>query len=71
MLVAHTGHYGAPPEVDPGEPFQLIAPYTPDPSRWLQMEWYDKYGRGAFYITTTDRGTAERVRVQSYREVFD
>lgn len=71
MLVAHTGHYGTPSEVDSGEPFQLIGPYTPDPSRWKQMEWFDKYGRGAYYITTSDRGTAERVRVQSYRDVFE
>ncbi len=74
LLTAHLPHFAAPPSGQTPERFQLIAPWEPDPSRWLELDWVNKYAsdRERFELTTSDEQTAAGVaRVQSYRDVLD
>jgi len=65
--------------VSPGHPdgvrperFQLIAPYQPNPQRWLRMPWIDRYSGDTFRITTRGHhGGTGVARVQTYGEVID
>jgi hypothetical protein len=64
-------HRPHPFRADP-EQFHLIAPYDPDPRRWLQTSWIDEYSGNEYGIRTIgptgDRYTA---RVKTYGEVID
>lgn len=59
--------FGHPLDADP-ERFHLIAPYNPDPSKWLAMEWIDQYSQNRYRITTAGfhaQGDAARVKTHS------
>lgn len=71
MLNAVLKKLGTPPGSDPTE-FQPVAPYTPEPERWLQMYWTNKYSNDRVYVTTARTPHAMRqAQVKSYREVFE
>jgi hypothetical protein len=70
LIAAHVARFGHPPEVDPKH-FQLIAPYTPDASKWKKMAWTELYSGQTFGITTGLNSNPRLVRVKSYRDVFE
>jgi len=71
LISCHVKAFGHPFRADPGQ-FHLIAPYDPDPRRWLQTRWIDQYSGNEYGITTIgptgDRYTA---RVKTYGEVIE
>jgi hypothetical protein len=67
----HVRAFGHPEGVRPQQ-FQLIAPYEPDPRRWLKAPWIDRYSGKRFRITTKGpHGTQGTARVQTYGEVVE
>lgn len=62
--------FGHPEGVDPTR-FHLIAPYTADPSTYLDLQWADRYSHKSYRITTTDDyGASGAVLVKTYGDVF-
>jgi hypothetical protein len=70
LLAAHVKPMGHPVGVDP-EHFQLIAPYDPDPRRWLNLVWRNRYTGTAHPISTRDSGDSRVAHVKSYLDVLD
>ncbi len=62
--------YGTPPVVDPLR-FRLVAPYDPDPSKWVDLPWYDAHTGNRYRITAVEESGPGLVRVKSYRQVFE
>jgi hypothetical protein len=58
-----------PPEVDPTQPFHLVAPYNPDPRQWLKLRWVDRYSGRSYRVTTGDAMSEGVVRIKTYRDV--
>ena len=58
-----------PPEVDPTQPFHLVAPYNPDPRQWLKLRWVDRYSGKSYRVTTGDAMSEGVVRIKTYRDV--
>ena len=58
-----------PPEVDPAQPFHLVAPYNPDPRQWLKLRWVDRYSGRSYRVTTGDAMSEGVVRIKTYRDV--
>jgi hypothetical protein len=52
-----------------GQPFHLVAPYSPDPERWLATTWFDRYA-GQPYRVTTDDIAVVSTRVKSYADIL-
>jgi hypothetical protein len=49
----------------------LIAPWEPDPRKWLQLHWVDVHSGKVFGLTTDDTEYSEdTVRARTYRDVF-
>jgi hypothetical protein len=69
LLIAHVAPLGHPHGVDRAK-FQLIAPYTPDASRWLSTPWIDRYSGRTFNITTAQNSDPRLARVMSYGDVL-
>jgi hypothetical protein len=55
----------------PPERFHLLAPWEPDPRRWLQLEWTDRYSGDHFRIHTTGPPCPDSVKVKTNRDVLD
>lgn len=69
LLTAHVGPFGHPTGAIP-ERFHLIAPYEPDPRRWLKMRWLDQYTGAEYRITTAgEHGSKRTARVKTYGEL--
>jgi hypothetical protein len=48
------------------EQFQLVAPHEPNPKRWLETEWIDRYSGRRFRISTEGHhGDRRTARVQT------
>ena len=60
-----------PPEVDPTQPFHLVAPYNPDPRQWLKLRWVDRYSGKSYRVTTSDALSEGVVCIKTYRDVVD
>jgi len=73
LLTAHLPQFVAPPVSEDPHRFQLVAPWEPDASKWLELNWVNKYATGSeTYVLTTD-GSADgsaTARVQSYADVL-
>ena len=70
LLTCHVKQLGHPPGTDP-EHFHLIAPYEPNPKRWLAMPWTEQYSGKTFNITTEGfHGTRHAARVKTYGDVL-
>jgi len=70
LLTCHVKQFGHPLGVDP-ERFHLIAPYTSDPQRWLEMLWIDQYSGKRYRITTAGHhGNRKTARVKTYGDVI-
>jgi hypothetical protein len=49
----------------------MIAPYTSDASRWIEMDWIDQYTGNLYRVTTMGpHGNRETARVKTYREIL-
>jgi hypothetical protein len=71
LSTCHVRAFGHPDGVRP-ERFQLIAPYEPNPRRWLKTDWIDRYSTKQFRITTKGHhGDRHTARVQTYGDVID
>ena len=71
LSTCHVRAFGHPTGISP-ERFQLVAPYEPDPRRWLGMPWLDRYSAQTYRITTTGHhGTRRAARVQTYGDVIE
>jgi len=73
LLTAHLPQFVAPPADEDPQRFQLVAPWEPDASKWLGLDWANKYATGSetFCLTTGDSPTpSPKVRVQSYADVL-
>jgi len=69
VLTCHVKPFGHPMGADP-EHFHLIAPYQPDPRRWLKRKWIDQYSGTEYSISTdADHGNRRAARVKTYDEV--
>jgi len=69
LLTCHVKPFGHPTGTDP-ERFQLIAPFQPDPRKWLKMYWIDKYSSNRYHIITTGHhGDRKTARVKTYGDV--
>jgi hypothetical protein len=54
------------------EQFQLVAPHEPNPKRWLETEWIDRYSGRRFRISTEGHhGDRRTARVQTFGEVIE
>jgi hypothetical protein len=61
--------FGHPGEADP-EHFHLLGSYEKDPTKWLTMEWFDKYSGKAYKIGVGRDTPGDAVQVKSYRDVI-
>jgi hypothetical protein len=70
-----TTHIWAPalslPAGYPPEAFHLIHPYEPDPRRWLELEWIDRYSGHRFRIHTIGPPSPKSIKVKTYGDVLD
>lgn len=70
LLSCHINPLGHPIGSDP-EQFHLIAPYEPDSSRWLKMDWVDQYSGKRYGITTNGyHGDRQTARVKTYEDIL-
>ena len=70
LLTCHVKPFGHPTGTDP-ERFQLIAPFQPDPRKWLKMYWIDKYSSNRYHIITTGHhGDRKTARVDATARYF-
>jgi len=59
-----------PAGIAPGEPFRLVAPWQPDPRRWMAMRWTDVHHPSEdTYRITTQWGRAGQPRVDTYGDM--
>lgn len=71
LSTCHVRPFGHPDGVRP-EWFQLIAPYEPNPQRWLKTRWIDRHSGNTFRITARgNHGAAGVARVQTYGDVIE
>jgi hypothetical protein len=70
LLCVHVAPFSHPAGYPP-ERFQLVAPYEPDPRRWLQMDWTDHYSGDTFRIHTDGPPSPDSVKVKTNRDVLD
>jgi hypothetical protein len=70
LLCVHVAPFAHPAGYPP-ERFQLMHPYEPDPRRWLELEWIDRYSGDRFPIHTEGPPSPDSVKVKTYRDVFD
>lgn len=70
LLCVHVAPFSHPAGYPP-ERFQLIAPYEPDPGRWLEIDWADIYSGDTFRIHTTGPPLPDSVKVKTIRDVVD
>lgn len=71
LSTCHVRAFGHPTGASP-ERFQLVAPYEPDPRRWLVMPWIDRYSAETYRIRTCGHHGARRAaRVQTYGDVIE
>lgn len=70
VLTCQVKQLGHPAGANP-EKFHMIAPYTSDPSRWIEMDWIDQYTGNLYRVTTTGpHENRETARVKTYGEVL-
>src|SRR5579864_3973361 len=70
LLSCHVRPFGYPLGVDP-EKFHLLAPYEPNPNRWLKMAWVNQYTGEQYQITTKGfHGDPRTARVKTYGDVL-
>jgi hypothetical protein len=70
LLCVHVAPFSYPDGYPP-QHFQLIAPFEPDPRRWLEMKWTDHYSGDAFRIHTEGPPSPDSVKVKTNRDVVD
>jgi hypothetical protein len=71
LSTSHVRPFGHPSGVRP-EHFQLVAPHEPNPRRWLETEWIDRYSGKRFRISTKGHhGDRRTARVQTFGEVIE
>jgi len=69
LLTAHVLPFGHPTGAMPDR-FHLIAPYEPNPLRWLKMDWIDQYtGRQYRLATTGQHGSRRTARVKTHGDI--
>jgi hypothetical protein len=70
LLTAFVNAFGHPSGTDP-EHFQLVAPWSSDPSQWLKGGWVDRYSGRTFRVRTAgDTGNDGVARVKTYADVI-
>jgi predicted nucleic acid-binding Zn ribbon protein len=70
LLCVHVAPFSHPAGYPP-ERFQLIAPFEPDPRRWLEMSWTDHYSGDTFHIHTDGPPSPDSIKVKTNRDVLD
>ena len=71
LLSCHVSPFGHPVGVDPTR-FHLIAPFEPNPQKWLKQKWIDQYTGDEYRICTNDNfRTRQTVRVKTFGEVIE
>lgn len=69
LIAAHVRYFGHPDGIDPLQ-FHLVAPFERDSTRWLDMDWIDKYSGLVYRVTTTGQPTPTVARVRSFHDVL-
>jgi hypothetical protein len=69
LLSVHVAPFSHPASYPP-QRFQLVGPYEPDPSRWVEMEWIDHYSGDSFPIHTDGPPSPDSVKVKTNRDVL-
>jgi hypothetical protein len=69
LLCAHVAPFSHPAGYPP-QRFQLVAPYEPNPSRWLEMAWIDHYSGDSFPIHTDGPPSPSSIKVKTNRDVL-
>lgn len=70
LLSCHVKQFGYPFGVDP-EKFHLVAPYEPNPNRWVKTPWINQHTEEEYRITTKGfHGWRGRARVKTYGDVL-
>ena len=69
LLSPTVARFGHPAGVDP-ERFHLLGSYELDPSKWLEMTWYEKYSGQAYQIGVGRDTPGNLVQVRSYADVI-
>jgi hypothetical protein len=70
LLCVHVAPFSHPAGYPP-QRFQLVGPYEPNPSRWLEMEWIDHYSGDSFRIHTDGPPSPCSIKVKTNRDVLD
>lgn len=70
LLCVHVAPFSHPAGYPP-QHFQLIAPFEPDPRRWLEIQWTDHYSGHTFHIHTDGPPSSDSVKVKTNRDVVD
>jgi hypothetical protein len=70
LLSAQVAPLAHPEGYDPSR-FHLIAPYERDPTKWLDLDWQDRYSRDHFHITTDDDDPdPDPIRIRTYADTL-
>lgn len=71
LLSAHIAPLGHPIGVNP-ERFHLIAPFEPNPNKWLRQPWIDVYSQAGqrYRVTTSQVRGPKVVGLMTYRDVL-
>jgi len=70
LMTCHVKALGHPVDTDP-ERFHLIAPYENNPTRWLKLDWINKYTGKTYRIATAGyHGSRNTARVKTIGEVL-
>ena len=70
LICVHAAPFSHPAGYPP-QRFQLIHPFEPNPTRWLELEWIDHYSGDRFRIHTDGAPSPDSVKVKTNRDVLD
>jgi len=71
LLSALVNPLDRPPSVKPSEGFQLIAPYSRNPSEWLRLSWIDTHSGQKYRVKTQGHSDPLAIRIQTFDDVLD
>ena len=72
FLLSATVHPLDRPPLNPkSSGFQLITPYSRDPSEWIRMRWIDAHSGTEYRIRTSGPSNRAGIRIQTHSDVLD